>query len=511
MQTAQSRRATSLAHAAALAAVALVSRLPQLTSPHLILDGDEAVLGLMAKHLSEGGAWPVFFLGQTYGLATVEVAAGAGSFLLAGVGAIPLKLAMLALWTLGIIVFYLGVVRVLGHERGFKTTLLLVLLPAWSVWSMKARGGYITAFVATAVLLYVLIRLREKPGLAWWLTAGALTGTIFLSQRLWLPGAAPIVAFLLWTHRRVAYGLAYGAGVAAVLLAAAGASGQSMAAILAPPRARNPDLIGSVPAFLERIYTNLTGSYYLWTSIEPGPVTAGLARVWYGLLIAATLVQVYRLITRKYLLWSHLLFVSVLSTLVASWVLLIAPDARYLLPLGALLVMWIGVEASDLAARTALPDWARVAAFSALVGFAAWSSVEFRNYAFLWDSPANGWSEAKRMQTLIGHIQAKGIRHVFSLNGLLQWQLMLYSDERIVSRSTAERDRYPEYVTEVDRALDDGSAVAVVGYVHTMGGLDQLVDPGAIITVDDKYWLYVGPDKDLLRMLGFRFLADRAR
>jgi hypothetical protein len=55
-------------YAAILVVAAGVSRLPQLTSPHLLLDGDEAILGLMAKHLAEGREAPIFFYGQAYGL-----------------------------------------------------------------------------------------------------------------------------------------------------------------------------------------------------------------------------------------------------------------------------------------------------------------------------------------------------------------------------------------------------------------------------------------------------------
>ena len=50
-------------YAAILVVVAGVSRLPQLTSPHLLLDGDEAILGLMAKHLAEGREIPIFLYG----------------------------------------------------------------------------------------------------------------------------------------------------------------------------------------------------------------------------------------------------------------------------------------------------------------------------------------------------------------------------------------------------------------------------------------------------------------
>jgi hypothetical protein len=60
--------------------------------------------------------------------------------------------------------------------------------------------------------------------------------------------------------------------------------------------------------------------------------------------------------------------------------------------------------------------------------------------------------------------------------------------------------------------------VAVVGYTNQSGapgcwdvpictgGIERIVaNPEAIFTVDDKYFVYVGADRELLTKLGFRF------
>jgi hypothetical protein len=70
----------------ALVTISLVSRLPQLLSPNLLLDGDECILGLMAKHVAAGKEFPVFFYGQNYGLASIEAAAGAWALSISGTG-----------------------------------------------------------------------------------------------------------------------------------------------------------------------------------------------------------------------------------------------------------------------------------------------------------------------------------------------------------------------------------------------------------------------------------------
>ena len=92
-----STKARTVVHLTALVAISIVSRLPQLRSPNLLADGDECVLGLMAKHVAQGKEFPVFFYGQHYALSSVEAAAGALGFLGFGVSAVSLKLAMLAI------------------------------------------------------------------------------------------------------------------------------------------------------------------------------------------------------------------------------------------------------------------------------------------------------------------------------------------------------------------------------------------------------------------------------
>src|SRR6202012_4146749 len=132
------------------------SRLPQLLSPHLIMDEDECVVGLMAKHLMEGHV-AVFFYGQSYGFTLAESAMISLFSYFNGLNDHSVKLAMLTLWTIGIIFFYKTCKEILLPNNKYAAwlmTLLFIFLPAWAVWSMKARGGYLTAFPLSAILLW---------------------------------------------------------------------------------------------------------------------------------------------------------------------------------------------------------------------------------------------------------------------------------------------------------------------------------------------------------------------
>ena len=511
-------KARTVLYLAALAAISLVSRLPQLRSPNLLADGDECVLGLMAKHVAQGKELPVFFYGQHYALSSVEAAAGALGFLGFGVSAVSLKLAMLALWTVGVLFLFLAQKRLLGTARSFWITSVLLLNPVWAAWSMKAGGGYITAFTATALLLWLLTSDRAHETVVRWLVAGALTAVIYLAQPLWLPGVLPILAVVLISRRRPSWGIGYLVVTAAAILIVQLATGASPKTWDGPPIG-NPDLLGSLSRVGRQIYIFLTGSYYLSWAIEPpGRATIALAIIWCIALPALLLLQGYRLLTKRYCPLSHLLCVSVGATLVAEWALLRARDARYLLPLGALFVALAGVELVDLVDRRLVPKRAVLVLTGVALLLGSLSMREFREFNYLWKNPPNRWTEAKRLQQVFGYLKVMDVSRVFSMNGLLDSQLEFYSDEKVLSRWADPLGRYPAYVKEVDRALADGETVAVVGYTHTSGapgcwdvpicsgGLERMVaNPESIFTVDDKYFVYVGADRDLLKKLGFRF------
>jgi hypothetical protein len=515
------RRATALRtflYIAAVIALCVASRLPQLQSPNLLADGDECTLGLMAKHVAEGKEFPLFFYGQHYAFSPVEETAGAVAFALFGVGAVPLKAAGLALWTVGIVFFFLALAKVIGQACSVAATAVLVLNPVWAAWSMKAGGGYLTAFAAAAVLVWLLLRDPARETAMRWIVAGALTAVIDLAQPLWLPGLVPIVLAVLASRRRWAWGVIYLSVTAALLLLVKVATPTDPADWTGPDLG-NPHLIASLSGVARQIYVYFTGAYYLsWAIDPPGRVTGVLAVVWCGVLTLAVMIQAYRLLARRYCIASHVLFLSVASTLVAEWLLLAARDARYLLPLGAPLVALAAVEVVDLVERRFV-SWKTVAVVTCgtlLLG--ALSMREFREFNYLWKNPPERWAERKRLQQVFGYLKVKDVTHVFSMNGLLDTQLVFYSDEKILARWTHPVGKYHPYVKEVNRALADGEPVAVVGYTHTSGapgcsdvpicsgGLENMVpDPESMFIVDDKYFVYVGANRDVLKRLGFRF------
>jgi hypothetical protein len=495
---------------AALSAVALVSRLPQLLSRNLLLEGDECILGLMAIHLAQAREFPLFFYGQRYGLAIVEAPAAAVSFLLFGAGAVPLKIAILTVWIVGICFYFVAFARPLGAARSFAVSMLLVLMPAWAATSMKAWSGYVTAFSATGLALYLITRNDNRRATPWFAT-GAVSGLIFFSHPLWLPSLAPVVAFYLWTSRRLRFWLSYASGallaVTAVYVIKVFAFAGAVETWTGPP-AGNAHLLASVPLLLRQLYVNLTGSYYFGTVVPAGPATAAAAYLWFTVFGVGALLQIYRLFTRRYLLWSHLLFASVLSTLAANLILLEWRDARYVLAVDAPLAFLAGFELFDLAdrLRAQTPRYAAALVLLLVLALEAAALTEFRRYTYMWwTNTASSPSEGRTLRRVVDHMRARGVTHAFAMNALLQWPITFYSNETVLARWKADVDRYPPYIRRIDRALERGDPIAIVGYTGYTYGLERMVrDPRSIVDIDGKYFVYIGADKDLLRRAGFR-------
>jgi hypothetical protein len=491
-----------------LAGIAVVARLPQLLSPNLLAEGDECIAGLMAMHVARGHDFPFFFYGQKYGLAIVETSVAAGSFVLFGAGPIALKGAILAIWIAGAACYFRTFARVLGTVRSFWITLLLVLMPAWAATSMKAWSGYATAFAVTG-LVFDLVTVNTERRAAAWSATGAASALVYFAQPLWLPSLLPIVFYHLAVTRRAACWTACAVGAGASIAAMAGIRHYWLAGtpeVWFGPDVGNPHVLAAAGAVLTQVYVNLTGSFYFAQTIVPGRVTAATAVFWCALLCALLARQVYRVVTRRHLTWSYLLAASVVLTVAANWLLIEPRDARYMLPLNVPLVFLAGVELFDLADRLAWPARRCVAAIVLVAAFQAVAMREFAGYTFMWwTNNPNTPSETKTLNTVIGYLESRGVSRVYSMNGLLEWNLIFYSRESIIARWKWHSDRYPPYLVAVDRALEAGRPVAIVGYTGYTYGLERLVsDPRAIVDIDGKYYVYLAPDRELLTRAGFQ-------
>jgi len=146
---------------AVAAALVVLRALVYLLFEQVGFDSDQAITGLMAKHLSQGRAFPLFFYGQTYMLA-VEAWVAVPFFWIAGPTVGALRSSLLT-WNIAF-----GVLLVVGLRRdaGLPTwtalvpALFFLAAPASVAYQLiNAQGGVIEPFVYIALLWF----LRRRP------------------------------------------------------------------------------------------------------------------------------------------------------------------------------------------------------------------------------------------------------------------------------------------------------------------------------------------------------------
>jgi hypothetical protein len=166
-----------------------------------LIESDEAVIGLMARHIL-AGEWSVFYWGQQY-LGSVEAVLSAIPLWLFGTSPLILKLVPLSLF-LGFVYVHHRLAReILPRGPAFWATAMVGCSPAFlMIWSMKSRG-YMPAFLLGTAALWVAVRILRDPdrrSLYGWL--GLLLGLSWWSQFLAAVYIFPIAVMLLLLHER---------------------------------------------------------------------------------------------------------------------------------------------------------------------------------------------------------------------------------------------------------------------------------------------------------------------
>jgi hypothetical protein len=155
--------------------------------PQAHFDSDQAVTGLMAKHLSELRAFPVFWYGQTYMLG-VESWLAAPLFRLAGATVTALKLPLLAINVAIALLLFDGFVRDTGLDEvraAFATLFFVLASPITTAHFLTANGGN----VEPALYVLLLWRLRRRP-----IWMGLVLGVGFLNREFTIYGAVALIA-----------------------------------------------------------------------------------------------------------------------------------------------------------------------------------------------------------------------------------------------------------------------------------------------------------------------------
>ena len=487
---------------AILLAACLATRLPSIYNPRLLLTGDEAVMGLMAKHVYEGRPWPFYFYGNLYGFCLPETLAAVLFFPVFGVEAIALKYGMLLLFTAGLACFYLLASRLTHPIGGLLAALLLLAMPPWAGWSLQIRGGYLVSALLSPLILWLLFRSDRPVSTGLGMGSGFLSGVLVHAQPLWLPGLLPLAAFRLTQRRKVAPGLVF----LGTLLATVFAGRWLMTAYTEtflpyihkawqPPAPQMTGLASRFSSLGPRIWEYLSNDLLFGARPIGYRVVGG---VWCALFLLGLVLETRRLLRRDWNPLPHLLFVSTVACLGCA--LIGDPQPRYLLPLGGHLILWIVFEAWLIAQGR--PRTARVLFGAALgVALTGCASIGLASGCLVHPRPTR--SAEQNFKAMIATLQQAGIRHTYSLDPMLMWQIIFYSHEEVLSRWQLAHDRYPLYSAAVDQALYGPERTALIGHIDLLHELASPGDPRLLGFRGMRCLAYLEPEPDLLRQIGF--------
>ena len=167
------------------------------------LDSDEAVVGLMARHIVHSHQFTTFYWGQNYGgsitaivMALIFSVFGAST---ATLKAVPIGMSAIA----AVLVWRLGR-RTIGEPGATIAALAFWVWPTNYLWlSTKERGFYWACMILGLAFLLAVLRLVDRPG-RWrdWIALGALGGLGWWTSPQILYFAVPGLIWLAIRLRR---------------------------------------------------------------------------------------------------------------------------------------------------------------------------------------------------------------------------------------------------------------------------------------------------------------------
>jgi hypothetical protein len=183
----------------ALIAIVGATRFAILLLSQTHVHSDEAIIGLMGKHILEGRNFPFYMYGQPYNAAAAgEAYLAVAPFKLFGVGVIELKSVIVVLSLLCLLLFY-KMTRMIYEERtAIFATMAFAVAPSLLKWHFQVRG-YSFYFLSIPVLMILFWSIvtapRDRNFLLFGLTSGLsiwfLELSLTLNVVLWL-------VLLLW-------------------------------------------------------------------------------------------------------------------------------------------------------------------------------------------------------------------------------------------------------------------------------------------------------------------------
>ncbi len=381
-------------------AIAFALRWGVLTLTHFGIESDEAIVGLMAKHITEGRSWPIFYYGQPY-MGSLEAFLTALSFKIFGQTSFAIKVVPLTFSLLLVVLIYRSA-RYVTDKFGARVAALLAALGpnALIVWSGKARGGFIELVAIGSLAFLLSFRILKKLSGDNSLTRARSDRHLGLGFDVFLLGfvlgvgwwtnnqiifylTAILPVLLVVTLRRLRFGECLRHAFIFVSSFIIGSLPFWQYNLLREPKFETFKLLGAsvswetmllhLQGFFSEALPIILGSKRLWEGgVDVSPGASYVAYLLYFLALTSAVIAVGRTLESKpgerANLWILILFVLAAPFIFAKsergW---LTQEPRYLLPLYSALFIIAGRAASKLWMTNTI---AKVVSATALLGIA---------------------------------------------------------------------------------------------------------------------------------------------
>jgi hypothetical protein len=166
-----------------------------------IPNSDEAVLGLMARHMLHGH-FTTFLWGEAYG-GPQEIFFALPGFAIAGSSYFALRLAPLMLFLLSVYLTWRVGLRLLGRNRALAAVALFWIWPGFVIFELEHETSfYALDLVYCTLLILLALRIVERPDALRVGLFGLVAGLAFWETSQIVPIAIPVVAWTIWKQPR---------------------------------------------------------------------------------------------------------------------------------------------------------------------------------------------------------------------------------------------------------------------------------------------------------------------
>ena len=477
-------------------ALVVVARLPYLLSKHLYFDGDEALLGIMARDLLHLDAVPVYFYGQRYGLAILEVISTALFMPFFGSTVWTLKfggmlLMAIAFWRLMVVIR----TRTDSVWVYILTLIALVNIPPWTV-----HDRYLTAFLF-ACLVFERIILKGTWNQKDWVWISLFLVMILLAQPIYLLFMIPLLSNRIMKKEQLQLALkSIVPGIAFLGLLRIPAMWNK--GHWKPVRMGEIDWGNLHHYLIEGFWSHCSG-FFAYSDNYPVPTTVKIGVAGFLILLISAMIFIVlkgSSVDRKGI------FVLVVSLVFAMMALPFfgVAGARYLLGFHVvILFLFISVVITI----TRKNRKAIAAGLPFELAFLLLTQTGFDEYTSFWFEPE--LNDMQMLAELHETLDDRGIEHVFVSEWNLLWQLNYLGDEKIAARLSDRNERIDRYMDRVDTCYHTKDcSYALAGSHWPLLDMNQIDGwHEKVERINDRFYLMENPGDEFLEKGGFEFAS----